>query len=100
MKLLTSFGHQTPTKLQLSPHKHVPIQYSAGPQYNTIPDNSPLLDKAGILCIQQIVGGVLYYGREVNNKLLVALNKIGSQQVSATENTAAAVHQFLDYCAT
>ena len=39
-------------------------------------------------------------GRAVNNKLLVALSAIGSQQAAATDNTAAAIEQLLDYVAT
>ena len=47
-----------------------------------------------------IVGALLWIGRAVNNKLLVALSAIGSQQAAATEDTMAAVNQLLDYCAT
>ena len=36
----------------------------------------------------------------MNNKLLVAVSTIGSQQASATESTNDAIHQLLDYCAT
>ena len=36
----------------------------------------------------------------MNNKLLVALSAISSQQVLATEETNKAIHQLLDYCAT
>ena len=43
---------------------------------------------------------LLYVGRAVNNKLLVALSAIGAQQAAATENTAAAIEQLLDYVAT
>ena len=39
-------------------------------------------------------------GREVNNKLLVALSEIGAQQAAATEDTAEAIEQLLDYVAT
>ena len=39
-------------------------------------------------------------GREVNNKLLVALSAIEAQQAAATEDTAAAIEQLLDYVAT
>ena len=56
--------------------------------------------KKGIKRIQGIVGALLYVGRAVNNKLLVALSAIGSQQAAATEDTAAEIEQFLDYVAT
>ena len=38
--------------------------------------------------------------RIVDNKLLVALSAIGSQQAAATENTKEAIQMILDYCAT
>ena len=43
---------------------------------------------------------IIYVGRAVNNKLLVALSAIGAQQASATEDTAAAMEQLLDYVET
>ena len=46
------------------------------------------------------MGALLYVGRAVNNKLLVALSAIGSQQAEATEDTASAIEQLLDYVAT
>ena len=63
-------------------------------------DTSPTLNKKGIKRIQDIVGALLYVGRSVNNKLLVALSSIGSQQAAATEDTAAAIEQLLDYVVT
>lgn len=50
-------------------------------------------------CIQGIVGFLLYYGRAVDNKPLVALSAIGSQQAQAAENTKLSVHQLLNYVA-
>ena len=46
------------------------------------------------------MGALLYVGRSVNKKLIVALSTIGSQQVAATDETAAAIEQLLDYVAT
>ena len=40
---------------------------------------------------------VLFYGRAVNNKLLVALNSIFTQQDSVTEGTNEAIDQLLYY---
>ena len=42
------------------------------------------LDKAGIRRVQMILGALLWIGRAVNNKLLVALSTIGSQQTTDT----------------
>ena len=43
---------------------------------------------------------LLYVGRAVNNKLLVALNEIGAKQVAETEEIAVAIEKILDYVAT
>ena len=43
------------------------------------------------------MGALLYVGRAVNNKLIVALSAIGAQQAAATEDTAASIEQLLDY---
>ena len=63
-------------------------------------DNTPPLDDKRIKIIQGIVGALLYVGRAVNKKLLVALSAIGAQQVAATEETADVIEQLLDYVAT
>ena len=47
-----------------------------------------------------VVGGLLYYGKAVDNKILTTLSAIGSQQSKATENTKKAINMLLDYCAT
>ena len=63
-------------------------------------DTSAPLPSDGIKRVQGIVGMLLYYDRAVDNKLLVALNAIGTQQAAATEATDAAFSQLLDYVAT
>ena len=50
--------------------------------------------------MQKIVGALLYYGRAVDNKLIVGLSSVGYQQAEATVDTAAAMYQLLDYVAT
>ncbi len=61
-----------------------------------------MLEPVGIKRIQAIIGALLYYARAVDNKLLVALSTLGTQQVSATTTTAtkADCDWLLDYCAT
>ena len=46
------------------------------------------------------LSGQPFYGRAVDNKIMVAINTIGAQQASDTEATNDAVHQLLDYLAT
>ena len=73
--LLLRFGHKETHKPQLLPNKHRKITFGAAhPQMAHIEDTSPPLDEAGIKRIQAIVSAVLFYGREVDNKLLVTLN--------------------------
>ena len=98
--VLLKYGHQMPRKPQHSPHKHREIIYGAKLQLIPDDDTSPALNDAGIKRIQGIVGSLLYYARAVDNKLLVALSAISSQQAAATENTATAATQLLDYVAT
>ena len=98
--LLIKFGHPTPKKPQHSPHMSVPINYGAKQQFSQGPDTSPKLDENGIKRVQGIVGALLYYGRAVNDKILVAISEIGSDQAAATEHTKAATNQLLDYMAT
>ena len=94
------YQHMTPKKPQYSPHKHRPIDHGATKQLVQTTDTSLLLNEKGINRIQGIVGALLYAGRTVNNKLLVALSTIGEQQAAAIEDTAAAIEQLLDYVAT
>ena len=90
----------TPTKQQHSPHKHRPIVYSAKSQFVSAEDTYQQLDAVGITRVQRTLGALLNYTRAVNNKLLVALSDIGSQQAKATTQTKATVAQLLDYVAT
>ena len=99
-ELRVKYGHATPAKPQHAPHKHREIVYGAKTQMSPDEDTSAKLDATGIKRVQGIVGSLLYYARAVDNKLLVALSAIGSQQAAATENTMVAVDQLLDYVAT
>ena len=100
LDLRNKYQHTNPKKPQYSSYKYGPIDYGDSQQLVQPTDTSPLLNEKGIKRIQGIVGALLYVGRAVNNKLLVALSAIGAQQVSATEDTAAEIEQLLDYVAT
>ena len=54
-------------------------------------DTRTPLNEKGIKRIQDTVGALLYVGRAVNKKILVALSGIGTQQAAETEETAAAI---------
>ena len=100
LELRNKYQHMTPKKPQYSPHKYWPIYYSATQQLLQPTETRPPLNKKGIKRIQGIVVYLLYVGRAVNNKIIVALSAKCSQQAAATEETAAAIEQILDYVAT
>jgi hypothetical protein len=98
--LLIKFNHPTPPKRRLSPYACTPITYGAKSQFAPNEDTSELLDAPRKHRVQEIVGSLLYYARAVDNKLLVAISAISSQQAQATVVTEQAVHYLLDYVAT
>ena len=61
---------------------------------------SPSLDDKVIKRVQAIVGALLFYGKEVDNKVFVDLNTIGTQQTASTESTNEAIDHLLDYLST
>ena len=69
--VLKKYDHPLPSKPQQYPHRHCEITYGA--KYKLVPDDetSPELDIYDIHLIQGIVGALLYYGRAVENKILV-----------------------------
>jgi hypothetical protein len=89
-----------PTKRQLSPHKHCKIVCGQVTQIAHKEPYSPPLSNEGIKRIQGIIGALLYYAQAVDNKLLATLSTLSSQQATATEATAEATNQLLDYVAT
>ena len=74
--------------------------YGAKEQLTPEDNTTPHLDSQGTKHVQGIVGALLYYARAVDNKLLVGLIAIGSQQAAAIQRTNAAINQILDYCTT
>ena len=98
--LLLKWGHTIPSKPQHSPFRHAPIIYGAKKKFSNSPDASPKLDDTGIKQVQSIVSALLYYGRAVDNKLLVSLCNLGSTQAASTELTKTNLSQLLDYLST
>ena len=83
-KVILKYGHPIPKKPQLSTHKHREVIYGAKEQLSPGDDTYPPLDSQDTKSFQGIVGSLLYYARTVDNKLLVGLSAIGSQQASTT----------------
>ena len=75
--LRVKLNHSDPRKPQHTPYKHAPTIYGSKIQYAAEADDSAPPDKAGILRVQSSVGSLLFYGRAVDNKMLVALSELG-----------------------
>ena len=87
-------------KPQYLPQNHQHIDYGAKQQISQHTDTSPTLDDKGTKRVQGIFFALLYVGRSVSNKIIVASSAIISQQAATTEDTANAIKQLLDYVAT
>ena len=94
------YNHPNLRNPQQSQNKHAPIIYVSKFQYAAKDDDKSPLDADGILCVQSIVRALLFYGRAADNKLLVALRKLGQQQWAATQANNNAILQPLNYVAT
>ncbi len=99
-KALIRFKHETPDKIQKSPHPHVTPQYGAKTQYVKEEDVSPPLSKEEIKYVQAIAGTLLYYARAVDTTILTTLSSIATEQANPTQEMMKRVKQLLDYCAT
>eukprot|EP00957_Ditylum_brightwellii_P054336 4116842-Ditylum_brightwellii.AAC.1 len=62
------------------------------------PDMSDPFNKIGIKKIQAIIGTLLYYARQLDPTMLIAIGTIAAAQSKGTEATAKAVEHLLDYC--
>jgi hypothetical protein len=99
-KALTRFKHETPDKIQNSPHSHVIPQYGAKTQHAKDEDISPQLSKEETKYIQAVAGTLLYYTRAVDTTILTALSLIATEQAKPRQETMKKVKQLLAYCAT
>ena len=98
-KLLQRFEHEK-KKNQHCPYPAQPRKFGAASQEPLKEDTTLTVDEPRKKRVQQIVGGLLYYARAVDNTILTSLNSIASQQANATEATEKKIEQLLDYMAT
>jgi hypothetical protein len=82
--LLIRFKHPCLTTARLLLHKCLPIAYGAQAQLTLEADTSELLDEHRKRHIQEIAQSLLCYTQAFDNKLLVALSAIATQQSCAT----------------
>ena len=94
--ILNRFHHPRPIKPELALHRYASRSFSATNAQAPIPyDDTARLDTSGVLCVQRVVGSILYYARAIDSPLLSALIEIGSDQLKATEETLAATKKSL-----
>ena len=91
-RLRQIYEHISPKKTQHSPYRAQPKIYGAAAQDSMPTEDSTLIDDERKKLVQQIIGGVLCYGRAVDLTVLPALSSIASEQASATENTKKNAH--------
>ena len=87
-------------KSQLPMHECYEVKYGSKTKLAPKEDTSKPLNDERICWVQTILGTLLWIGRAMNSKLVVAQSALGPQQASSTEDTNKVIHQLLDYCAT
>ncbi len=98
--LLFNLNWPMPKKPQLLPFTVTLIAYGQKTHYTPDKDTlAPMLPER-IKRVQKIIRFLLYYARAVDNKLLVALNAISTQQAKATVHTEQLVEMLLNYITT
>eukprot|EP00957_Ditylum_brightwellii_P184318 14039501-Ditylum_brightwellii.AAC.1 len=81
---LKKFNNVHPKTKQHAPYKCNP-QFGKDSQEPMEDDNTPKLDKKHTKRIQQIIGALLWYGRNVDITILKALGSLAAQQNTQTE---------------
>ena len=97
-KVITRFRPNM-TRGAQSPAIYTPPSYGSRLPQTISVDNSPPLDAAAILELQQITGCMLYYARAVDYTMLPAVTAISSDQAHATAATLEDVNRLLAYAA-
>ena len=99
-KLCQRYQHDAPKKPQHIPYRAQPKTYVAAAQESMPTDDSSTVEAELKKRFQQVIYGVLYYGRTMDLTVLTARRYIASEQASATENNDKKSAQLLDYLAT
>ena len=99
-KLLQSFLHLIPKKQEHQPHCHVQPQYGTKVQLTELRYRTPLLQPADITKLQQTIGDLLCYARDVDGTLMATLNELSSAQSQGNQATMQATKKLMAYCHT
>ena len=79
-KALHKFQHLTPKCAQYAPHQWTRPNYGATKQLANLLDTPPPIPEGKNCIIQKIIGTFLYYARNVDCTMLLALNTLAEQQ--------------------
>jgi hypothetical protein len=96
---LDRFSVSPTSRPTLSPAAYSPPSYGL-PDVISPPDYSPPLSPSQLKYVQAIIGVFLYYARAVDPTMLTQLNKLASQQATASTSLLVQVQHFLHYAAT
>ena len=96
-KAMIRFKHETPTKVQNSPHQHIEVKYGAKKQYIDNEVESPPFQKRMRNTFKQYQAHSYTMGEQSTPPFS---RSIATEQVKLTEKTMATVKQLLDYCTT
>jgi hypothetical protein len=95
---LHKFHHSKSGRHFYAPSRYTPPNYGATTQY-VKEDNTEPMTKDQTLTLQQVVGTFLYFARAIDSTMLHSLTTLASEQSDGTQNTVAAMVDFLNYCA-
>ena len=99
-KIWLKYKHKKPSKPQYSPYPVQPKKFGWAAQEPMLEDKTPKADEKKKKQVQQIVGSILYYGKEVNMTTLTGLSTLASEQAKALRQTIMNMEHLLDYLAT
>ena len=92
------FASWSGTRTAKSPGIYQPPSYGAKQQFIDPDDDGKPLTASDILTLQQLIGCLLYYTRAIDASPMHEINKLGSEQSSATENILPRTQRLLEYC--
>ena len=97
-KTLLKLQHSSPKNPEVSPFKAYPKQYGAKVIFVKEEDGTPELSEDSLKLLQKNIGSILFYGRALEMKFLVALSNLTSAQTHGIEATAISMVRLLNYC--
>ena len=94
---LAKYDHKQPKKQEFAPFRYNHPVYGKRSQIIEKETNLPILPKRQITQVQSKIGTCLYYARGVDPTILVALNKLATEQAQPTEKTEKDLLKFFNY---